>query len=229
MKKNIAKLILLPLLIGGIAFAAGAFLFPVRSHRTVRLQQIDHYDALLSGGRETASAVVTIVEISDFTCTYCRKAQKALEMTARRYGDSVNFVFVPVPRGDSPHRRLLASAYLAAARQDRGNEMKHLLFSRAHSLPQAKQGTKSGVRRSAAEKLALQASVDIGLDTAQFVRDLRSEKTRTALDGIIAEAERLDISSTPSFIVNGYLARGALSFKGFEQVVSVVLENERKL
>ncbi len=228
MKKRIAILILLPLLVGGIAFAAGALLFPERSYRTVRLLEVAQYDSLLISLGYHDPAVVTILEVSDFTCTYCRKVQKALEATADRYGDSVKIVFAPLPRGDAPDRRLLASAYIAAVRQNRGAEMKRLLFREASGLPRAKPESEPEFRKKAAEEIAFAAAREIGLDTAQFVRDLESEETGGILDGIKAEAERLNISSTPTFIVNGYMARGALSFEGFEQVVSAVLENNEK-
>ncbi len=228
MKKKIATLILLPLLVGGIAFAAGALLFPNRSHRTVRLREVAKYDSLLSSLGYHDTAVVTILEVSDFTCTYCRKVQKALETTSDRYGDSVKIVFAPLPRGDRPDRHLLASAYIAAVRQNKGAEMKRLLFREALGLPRTKPESDPEFRKKAAEEMTLDAAQKIGLDTAQFVRDLHSEEIERILDGIKAEAERLNISSTPTFIVNGYMARGALSFEGFEQVVSAVLKNNEK-
>ncbi len=226
MKKSLVILTLPVLLVGAVAFTAGALLFPVRYHRTVRLREIGEFSSFTNGRHEADSAIITVVEVSDFTCTYCRKAQKALEEITRKYGDSINVWFAPLPRGNAPHRRLLASAYLAASLQNRANEMKYELFKRAPSLP--KPGTEPTIRAAATERLARDVALDIGLDTAQFMQDLRSDETRTMLEKTIAEAKRLEISSTPSFIVNGYLARGALSSEGFEQMISRILQSEGK-
>jgi protein-disulfide isomerase len=66
-------------------------------------------------------------------------------------------------------------------------------------------------------------AVDLGLDTNTFERCLDDPAQQAALDEEIALAESLGVNSTPNFIINGTLIRGALPFSTFQRAIEEAL------
>ena len=62
-------------------------------------------------------------------------------------------------------------------------------------------------------------AVDLGLGVPKFQACLSSEQSRAAVIKDIETARLFHIESTPSFIVNGQLIKGALSFADFQKII----------
>jgi predicted DsbA family dithiol-disulfide isomerase len=62
-------------------------------------------------------------------------------------------------------------------------------------------------------------AVTLGLDLSRFSACTNSEVARTAILKDLDEAKRLGINSTPTFIINGRVLRGALSFEDFQAAI----------
>jgi protein-disulfide isomerase len=77
-------------------------------------------------------------------------------------------------------------------------------------------------------KLALddlkQYAKDLGLNPAQFEKDLVDSGKKKRVDDDMAEARSLAITGTPAFFVNGHFLNGAKPFAEFAKVINAELQ-----
>jgi uncharacterized membrane protein len=77
---------------------------------------------------------VTIVEVTDFECEHCRRADEYIRDVIKNRPD-VNLVRMPVPMPKHADSRPAAIAFHAAKAQGRGNEMAEALFAAKSLTP----------------------------------------------------------------------------------------------
>lgn len=161
-----------------------------------------------SPAKGSAKAAVTIVEFSDFECPFCAQVQDTLKQIMERYGGDVRLVFKHLP--SEGHRNSLAAARAAycAGEQDRFWQFHDALFA-------------SG--KLSAEVFGEMAG-RLGLGREKFDACLSGEASRTAVVRDIEMAQRYRIDSTPSFLINGKLVKGALAFAEFQKIIERELQ-----
>lgn len=82
-------------------------------------------------------STINIVEVMDFECEFCIKAERVVQAFIQSKGDTVHFVRMPIPWKTSDDARLAAKAYRAAEAQGKGEAMaKLLLDNQNHSYDQ---------------------------------------------------------------------------------------------
>jgi len=157
----------------------------------------------VSPAKGSNKPAVTIVEFSDFECPYCNAVQRTLKQVLENYGSNVRLVFKHLPL--EGHRNSLPAARAAycAAEQDRFWQFHDALFG-AKELSAA---------------VFTQIANDLGLGLPKFQDCLGSEQSRAAIVKDLETARLFRIESTPSFIVNGKLVQGALSFADFQKII----------
>lgn len=172
--------------------------------------------AVDDGGRHRTGSGggVVIVEFSDFECPYCARAHRDLKRVLPRFGNDVQVVFRHFPLDKScnhavtgsAHRYacLAAAASECAAQQDRFWEYQDTLFANQSALDR--------------DNLAKYAE-ELGLDRARFLTCLDSDAPREAVRSDVAAAEKLGVSSTPTFYLNGRVLRGALDADKLEYAI----------
>ena len=161
----------------------------------------------VSPAKGSTKPAVTIVEFSDFECPYCSEVQTVLKQVMESYGKDVRLVFKHMPL--EGHRNSLPAARAAycAAEQDRFWQFHDALFaSRARA-------------QNLSPVLFEEIANELGLGVPKFRACLNSEQSRTAIVKDIETARLFRIESTPSFIVNGRLIKGALSFADFQKII----------
>jgi protein-disulfide isomerase len=163
--------------------------------------------------RGPADAAVTLVVFADFRCPYCRQMLPVLERLLAAHPQELRLVFKNLPVV-SPDSGRAAIAALAAGRQGRFWEMHDRLF--------ALQGA------PLEERLVLREAQQLGLDVELLRADLRRPELRAAVEADRAEAERLGVSGTPAFFVNGVHLAGAQSFEALERAVEAAREEARR-
>jgi protein-disulfide isomerase len=175
-------------------YGATTFLEPVRF-------QVDD----LSGpARGPASAVVKIVEFSDFQCPYCAALAKTLADVLRQYGDRVRLVFRQFPlERIHPDAVKAAEASLCASDQGRFWEMHDQLF-RGGPL---------------SEPDVVKKAAEAGLAMREFQACLSSGTASERVRADVNAGTALGISSTPSFFVNGRPMRGAVAYTDIVRIV----------
>jgi uncharacterized membrane protein len=99
---------------------------------------------------------VTIVEVVDFRCRYCR----AMDINITRFLDEVSgrvhFVRLTVPMATNPQSKEASQAFVCASLQDKGDEMAQKLFE----------------AKDASEKPLVQLASQLGLNTEKFKKCL---------------------------------------------------------
>jgi protein-disulfide isomerase len=153
---------------------------------------------------------VTIVEFSDFECPFCKQVQSVLGQILESYGQTVRLVFKHLPL--EGHRNSLPAARAAycAAEQNRFWQFHDAVFATGNLSPPVFE----------------QIASDLGLGLPKFQDCVASERSRAAVIKDIEAARLLRIESTPSFVVNGKVIKGALSFAEFQRIIEQEL-NQR--
>jgi predicted DsbA family dithiol-disulfide isomerase len=153
--------------------------------------------------RGAAKPLVTIVEFSDFECPFCQQVQETLKQVGERYRDEVRFVFKHLPSEGHRNSFPAARAAYCASEQNR--------FWQFHDAVFASRNLSPGVFDEIATRL--------GLGMEKFRSCLASERPRAAIVKDVEAAQRYRVDSTPSFLINGRLVKGALSFADFQNLI----------
>ena len=163
--------------------------------------------------RGPAEAPITIVELSDFGCPHCVRAQNTLLGLMQLYPGQIRLVYRHNPL-DPVDGTLAARASNAAGEQG--------MFWAMHDRIFAAGGIAT---RSQLEGFA----VEMGLDMARFRRDLDSPAISSQVRADSIVARRLGVLSTPVFFVNGRPVKGARPLGVFVRVVEEELVKAREL
>lgn len=160
-----------------------------------------------------ADAPVTIVEFSEFQCPFCGRAADTLKEIEKDYGDKVRFVFRSKLLPRHSKAPLAHAAAYAAGRQGKFWEMHDKIFSNQKDL------TEEAYNKYAKE---------IGLNLSKFAMDLKDPEIAKEWADDEKESQRIGISSTPTFFVNGKMVRGAKPKEAFVSAIEDALKRANK-
>jgi protein-disulfide isomerase len=153
-------------------------------------------------GPEDASVVM--IEFSDFNCPYCgRFARETLPLLRENYEGRIRFVYRDYPiLGDSS----LEAAIAAECANDQG------AFWDYHDLLFQNQGDFN-------QDMFIRLADEQQLDAEQFTTCQNDSATSDEIVGDYAEAQRLGVSGTPTFFINGRRVVGAQPYEAFQSVI----------
>jgi protein-disulfide isomerase len=156
-----------------------------------------------SPSKGDAGAPITIVEFTDFHCTYCQQAEVVLRTVSARYPIRIVHRDLPI---DSAHPQARDAHEAARCAADQGAfwPFRDLLFTGA---------PKKGLQELNA--LAQQARLDV----TKFERCLAAGTHRAAIQQDIADAKRLGVTATPTFFVNGREIEGPATVEAFMSAI----------
>ena len=161
-------------------------------------------------------APVTVYEMSDFQCPYCRQfALETFPSLEREYiaTGKVHWVFINFPLTSvHPHAAAAAQVALCAADQ-RG-------FWRVHDLLFRNQDKWAPLKEVGPFFLSLADSA--GLSKSTMLACLEAPETLNAVKADAEGAARSGAGSTPTFYIEGGLLEGALPVAVFRQVLDSV-------
>jgi protein-disulfide isomerase len=157
-------------------------------------------------------AAVTIVAFSDFQCPYCKQAADTIKQVMQGYGENVRLVFKHLPLPIHTDAFKAAQASVCAAEQGKFWEYHDRLFS---------SGSLSG------EALRSLAEV-VGLRIKEFSTCLDSASSRAVVTADMKEAKLAEIQSTPTFIINGRVLKGARSQEDFKKMINEEIEKRQQ-
>lgn len=149
---------------------------------------------------------VTFVEFVDYKCTYCRKAFPELEALIEQDGN-IRIIYKEFPiLGDES---LLASRFAVSAKLVAGDEA----YGPIHNAMMTMRGNMT------VDSLTALAD-GLGFDGAAIASGMSDPQ----VDGIIGDnhalAGRLQISGTPTFVMQDQLLRGYVPLDGMKQIVA---------
>jgi protein-disulfide isomerase len=158
-----------------------------------------------------ANAPVQIVMYSDFQCPFCARVGPTLNKVQQRYGDRVRVVFRDFPL-NSIHPRATAAAVAARCAHEQGRFWAYhdRLFASANRLE---------------DRDFTEYATDLGLDVPRFTACVQDNRPAATVTGSVKSGERLGVSATPAFFINGRFLPGAQPFEAFQRVIEDELKS----
>jgi protein-disulfide isomerase len=175
--------------------------------------------ARASRGREkgAAGARVSVVEISDFQCPYCRQF---FETTYRRFDSAyvktgkVQMVYINLPLPMHTQAYSAAEAAMCAGAQGKFWEMHDRLFSTQREW---------NGQADAAQRFA-RLAVELNLDPAAYRDCVDNDRTAPLILNDAMQATGAGVNGTPAFVVNrSQMLNGAVSFEQLSAAVEAAL------
>lgn len=150
------------------------------------------------------NATVIIVEFSDFECPFCKVAQGPLQEVLHAYNQQVRLVFRALAPSSHPHAFQAAEAGYCAEEQGKFWEMHDMMFMHQDKL------TIPSLKWMASQ---------IKLNLALFTSCLDSKRYAKGVQENNAESEKLQLTGTPTFFINGRKLVGAQPFEKFKKII----------
>lgn len=176
---------------------------------------VDNWQSFGSRGHRfgPVDAEVTIVEFSDFQCSFCRAfSERVLPRLLKDYSEKVAVIYRHFPLEAHRYAQPLALASECAAEKGHFNAFHDAVFAAQDSLsylpPLA---------------LALRAGIP---DTADFLACVTTRRYADEVAADIEAAASLGATGTPLFLVNGRVLRGLVRDSTFFRMLDEVLERK---
>lgn len=166
-------------------------------------------------GPETA--LVTIVEWSDFQCPFCSRVVPTMEEVVKTYGDKVRFVWKHNPLPMHP-RAEPASELTLEARAQKGEKG----FWDAYDLLWKNQ-------QKLADEDLLGYAKELGLDVDKVKDAIVNKKYNAQITADQDLADDLQASGTPHFFINGRRLVGAQPIEKFKAVIDEEMKKAQDL
>ncbi len=156
-----------------------------------------------SGGNPEGD--VTIVEFVDYRCGYCRKANADVEELVKSDGN-IRFVLKEFPiLGEAS---LISSRFAISVLQLHGPEA----YKAAHDQLITLRGDPD-------QETLTRLAGDLGLDATAITARMGTDAVTDVIKANHALADIMEISGTPTFVVNGTMVRGYVPLEGMRQIV----------
>jgi len=163
------------------------------------------------------TALVTIVEFSDFQCPYCKRVQPTLQQVKSAYGADVRLVFKHMPLPFHPRAEPAAELALEARAEkgDTGFWSAHdKLFDAQPKLEDA------DLDRVATE---------LHLDLAKVHAAITAKKYAATIQTDQDQGDDIQANGTPHFFIDGRRVVGAVGFDKFKTIIDEELVKARAL
>jgi protein-disulfide isomerase len=148
-------------------------------------------------------APVQIIEYADYECPYCQKVSPDLLKIKEQFGDQVSLVYKDFPLPMHPNAARAAEGARCAGVQGKFWEFHDFLF--------ATKKLKEDDMKAEARALKL--------DTDKFDQCLDKQEQFESLKKDAQDAQRLGLSGTPSFFINGHFMSGAIGYAKLRETV----------
>jgi protein-disulfide isomerase len=179
-----------------VQYARDAYLDRLRSQADVAVllnpsrARVSYDAARLKG---TPNAPVMIVEFADFQCPYCRQEEGALKSVLAKYGNAVALAYRDYPVSQL-HQFAGQAAEASHCAAEQGS------YWQFHDM----------LMTGKPDSLSLkQDAHTLKLDEKQFDSCLETGRFKDAVEHDRQDAERLGVTSTPTFFINGIAIVGA--------------------
>ena len=163
------------------------------------------------------TALVTIVEFSDFQCPFSKRAQETLKQIRESYGDKVRFAWKHEPLSFHPRAEPAAQLSLVALKE-KGAKGFWTMHDKLFALqPKLEDGDLE------------EAAKELGLDAGRAKNAIEAHKYKNAIDTDLDLADTVEATSTPHFFINGRRLVGAQQLDVFRAVIDEQLKNAEAL
>ena len=149
---------------------------------------------------------ITLVEFVDYRCGYCRRAHEEVKELVSKDGN-IRLIYKEFPiLGEAS---VLSSRFAVTVKQIAGNEA----YAQAHDALISMTGEPS------ATSLARLADA-LGLDAQKIIAHMDDDAVTEEIRATRALAQKLNISGTPTFVMQDQLLRGYLPYPAMASLVA---------
>jgi len=150
------------------------------------------------------NAKVTVVEFSDFECPYCARANKQVTKVLKKYKGKVRVVFKHFPLGFHKKARLASEYACCADKQGKFWELHDKIFDNQKNI---------------AEKDLKKYAKALKLDMGKMSKCLAANKCKDKIRRDKALGEKVGVSGTPAFFINGQSSEYGLNEAAIEEAL----------
>jgi protein-disulfide isomerase len=165
-------------------------------------------------GNEKAS--VTLTEYGDYQCPFCEQYEPTVEQVVETNKDKIRFQFRNFPLVNL-HQNAFAAARAAEAAGLQGK------FWEMHTLLYQVSNWQVWTQASSPNTYFNQYAQQLGLDVTKFKADFASDKVNNLINADIAEGNKLGITGTPTFFLDGKQVQISNSVDSFQKVIDAEL------
>lgn len=164
---------------------------------------------------------VVLIEYGDLQCPACWQFEPTVKQVIEKYKDRITFQFRNYPLTQlHPNAFAAHRAVEAADKQGKFWEMHDLLFETAHT--QDASGRVVDTEWTATQKPQTffeEYAKRLGLDLAKFNQDMASSEVNDSINADLAQGQKLGISGTPAFILDGVKIENPRSLDDFYKTI----------
>ena len=157
--------------------------------------------------RGPSTALVTIVEFSDFQCPFCGRVEETLKAIRAKYGDKVRLVWKNEPLPFHPNAEPAAQAALEVRAQ-----LGDAAFWTMHDKLFAEQKDLSG-------PVLVRLAGEMGANVERVRRAISAHTHARVIDADQDEAEDFQANGTPHFFIDGRRLVGAQQEEKFDKII----------
>lgn len=157
-------------------------------------------------------APIKIVEFTDYQCPFCGKSRPTVNQILAEYKGKVRYVLRDFPLSFHKDSLKAHEAARCAGEQNKYWEMNKMLFENQRAL-------KIDDIRKYAQDLKLKAD--------KFNQCLDSDKYADVIKQNQEYGEKVGVSGTPAFFINGRMISGARPFSSFQEIIEDELRSSK--
>lgn len=206
------------LIIMGMALHKGfkSYLAPAPNTPSVRL--VDAWEGFAEEGHRVGSqtAPVQIIKFYDYQCPFCSRVDETLARIREIYSEEVAVIYRHYPL-IAIHPQAYPAAIAAECAADQGR------FAPYHEILYENQAF---LRLPVVKWDSLAQVVGVG-DLQRFQNCLVQPQSIKRIETDIKAARQLEVSGTPTLLVNGRMVTGSISLEQLERLVKEALEESR--
>ena len=158
--------------------------------------------------RGNANAAVTILEFSDYECSYCASHHPTLQQVITEYSNDVRWVYRHFPLSFHDNAQSSAEASECAADQGKFWEFSDALFETTKTF---------------SADLYDEIAGDLGMNVSTFSACASSGEKANNVEADYAEGIAAGVRGTPAMFINDELVSGALPYEQLKAIIDTAL------
>ena len=171
---------------------------------------------------------VTLIEYGDYQCPACGAYYPTLKQVEQQYASAIHFQFRNFPLTSlHPNAFAGARAAEAAALQGKFWQMHDKLYDENdlyYAAQEQHQTYNTWINASDPLSYFSQYAQSLGLNVTQFKNDFASDKVNATVNADLGEANKLGLSATPSFILDGKQVQITNTAADFQKVLNAEIK-----
>lgn len=160
---------------------------------------------------------VTLLEYGDYECPFCGEYYPTVKQVVQEYNQQIFFQFRNFPLTSiHPNAFAGARAAEAAALQGKFWQMHDLLYE--NQDPNGQTGWVAS--SNPLDDYFVGFAQQLGLNVTQFKNDFNSDKVNATVNADLAQANKLGLTGTPTFFIDGKQVQIGNSVANFQSVIN---------